>query len=172
MERTTVENSEHDHPRWQTTAPKTWIICKKSVKRNGNPIRLHILPFSYYYLHNSIKKHPNGRLVWPNPQNRKSSLRTAHFMVEASLLPSHHSLHALFFFVPSLPTTQRGLCRGESCIVVTRRVACKEQTSFQSLLLSLCYFFRRRALFFLGVLNIVLNIKPPIKPVKVWESSE
>ena len=91
-------------------------------------------PF-YYYLHNSIQNHPNSWLVWPKPQNRKSGQRRAHYLVEASLLSSHHYTRALFFFLPSLPTTQRGLCRGESFIVVARRVACEQQTYFQSLLL-------------------------------------
>ena len=138
MERTTVDNSEHDYPRWWTTAPKTWIV-KNPWNRMETPSDCVYYPL-YYYLHNSVQKHQNSRLVWPKPQNRKSGQRTAHYMVEASLLPSHHSPHALFFFLPSLPTTQRGLCRGESFIVVTRRVACEEQTYFQSLLLSLCYF--------------------------------
>ena len=30
-----------------------------------------------------------------------------------SLSPSHRAPRALFFFLPSLPTSQKGLCRGE-----------------------------------------------------------
>ena len=56
-------------------------------------------------------------------------------MAEASLLsfPSHRAPRTLFFFLPSHPTTQRGLCGGEShCLfkalikrkIVTSRECC------------------------------------------------
>ena len=44
-------------------------------------------------------------------------------MAEASLLssPSHRTPRALFFFLPSPPTTQRGLC-GEEAVAVLKSV--------------------------------------------------
>ena len=56
---------------WRTTAPKTWI-----VKNPWNRIE----PLLYYYLHNSVQKHPI--VGWFSQNHRK---RTAHHMAEASL---------------------------------------------------------------------------------------
>ena len=66
---------------------------KKSVKKNGNPIRLCILPF--YTIIFTLQKRPNSCLVKPKPQNHKSCQRTALYMAEASLLS---------FPFPSCPT--------------------------------------------------------------------
>ena len=38
-----------------------------------------------------------------------------------SLSPSHHAPSALFFFLPGLPTTQRGLCRGKRFTNIVER---------------------------------------------------
>ena len=38
-----------------------------------------------------------------------------------SLSPSHHAPSALFFFLPGLPTTQRGLCRGKRFTSIVER---------------------------------------------------
>ena len=126
MERTTVDNSEHDYPRWQTTAPKTWIV-KNRWNRMETPSDYVYYPL-YYYLHNSIQKYPNSQLAWRKPQN-KSGQRTAHHMVGASLLSSHRAPRALFCFLSFQPphNTKRPL-RGESFIVVALWVACEEQT--------------------------------------------
>ena len=119
----------------------------------------------YYYLHNSIQKHPNSRLVWPKPQNRKSGQRTAHYMVGASLLSSHHSPCALFFFLSSLPTTQRGLCRGKEFY------RSHPLNSLQRASLPLL-FFRWRALFSGRIFIIIVIVIIRALNNKAWKSFE
>ena len=117
MERTTVDNSEHDYPRWRTTAPKTINMkCKKTVKQNRNPIRLRILPFYTIIFTTAFK---SIQIVGWFSQNHRTAnpAREPHSIWQSplfSLPPSHRAPRASFFFLPSLPTTQRGLCGGES----------------------------------------------------------
>ena len=109
MERTTVDNSEHDYPRWRTTAPKTKNMnCKKTVKQNRNPIRLRILPFNTIIFTTAFKSIQN------HSQNHRTQPHTIWQSPLFSLPPSHRAQRASFLFLPSLPTTQRGPCGGES----------------------------------------------------------
>ena len=82
--------------------------CQKTVKRNRNPIRLRILPFNTIIFTTAFKSIQN------HSQNHRTA--TPHYMAESSLLssPSHRAPRASFLFLPSLPTTQRGPCGGES----------------------------------------------------------
>ena len=103
MERTTVDNSEHGYPKWRTTAPKTKNMnCKKTVKQNRNPIRLRILTLLYYYLHNSVQKHPNSRLVKPNHRTANPA-REPHTIWQSPLfsLPPSHRAPFPFSFSPA-----------------------------------------------------------------------
>ena len=109
MERTTVDNSEHDYPRWRTTAPKTKNMnCKKTVKQNRNPIRLRILPFNTIIFTTAFKSIQN------HSQNHRTA--TPHYMAESSLLSSPFpSCPARFLFISPQPSynTKRPLRRRE-----------------------------------------------------------
>ena len=109
MERTTVDNSEHDYPRWRTTAPKTKNMnCKKTVKQNRNPIRLRILPFNTIIFTTAFKSIQN------HSQNHRTA--TPHYMAESSLLSSPFpSCPARFLFISPQPpyNTKRPLRRRE-----------------------------------------------------------
>ena len=117
VERTTVDNSEHDYPRWRTTAPKTKNMnWKKTVKQNRNPIRLRILPFNTIIFTTAFK---SIQIVGSFSQNHRAAnpARGPHIISQSplfSLPSSHRASRASFFFLPSLPTTQRGLYGGES----------------------------------------------------------
>ena len=109
MERTTVDNSEHDYPRWRTTAPKTKNMnCKKTVKQNRNPIRLRILPFNTIIFTTAFKSIQN------HSQNHRTA--TSHYMAESSLLSSPFpSCPTRFLFISPQPpyNTKRPLRRRE-----------------------------------------------------------
>ena len=113
MERTTVDNSEHDYPRWRTTAPKTKNMnCKKTVKQNRNPIRLRILPFNTIIFTTAFK---SIQIVGWFSQNHRTA--TPHYMAESSLLSSPFpSCPARFLFIfPQPPyNTKRPFRRRES----------------------------------------------------------
>ena len=113
MERTTVDNSEHDYPRWRTTAPKTKNMnCKKTVKQNRNPIRLRILPFNTIIFTTAFK---SIQIVGWFSQNHRTA--TPHYMAESSLLSSPFpSCPARFLFISPQPpyNTKRPLRRRES----------------------------------------------------------
>ena len=56
-----------------------------------------------------------------------------------SLSPSHRALRAFFFFLPSLPTTQKGLCGGESRAITVKRLVCITREHFSLKISSKCY---------------------------------
>ena len=90
--------------------------CKKSVKQNRNPIRLRILPFYTIIFTTAFKI---IQIVGWLSQNHRTAnpAREPHIIWQRPLLslpPSHRAPSASFFFLPSLPTTQRSLCGGES----------------------------------------------------------
>ena len=75
------------------------VYCKTAASSAGTPTR-----------------HPNK-----NSNNRKNRKRAGNHgkrekagtSLSSSLSSFHHAPRALFFFLPSLPTTQSGLCGGE-----------------------------------------------------------
>ena len=109
MERTTVDNSEHDYTRWRITAPKTENMnCKKTVKQNRNPIRLRILPFNTIIFTTAFK---SIQIVGWFSQNHKTA--TPHYMAKSSLLSSPFpSCPARFLFLsPQPPYNTKGPLR-------------------------------------------------------------
>ena len=127
----------------------------------------------YYYLHNSVQKHQNSRLVWPKPQNRKSSQRTAHYNYGRGLSSPFPSFPACSLFLSPQPphNTKRPLQRREFYrshpLSSLRKADIFPVTASLPLL-----FFKGRALFFSRVFNIIQHIRPPITPIKARESSE
>ena len=108
MERTTVDNSEHDYPRWRTTAPKTKNMnCKKTVKQNRNPIRLRILPFNTIIFTTAFKSIQN------HSQNHRTQPHTIWQSPLFSLPPSHRAPRASFLFPQPPYNTKRPLRRRE-----------------------------------------------------------
>ena len=88
----------------------------KSVKQNRNPIRLRILPFNTIIFTTAFK---SIQIVGSFSQNHRAAnpARGPHIISQSplfSLPSSHRASRASFFFLPSLPTTQRGLYGGES----------------------------------------------------------
>ena len=85
-------------------------------EKESKPHQIAYNTLLFHYLH--PLKRPNSFLVKPKPQDRKSCQTTARYMEEASLLsfPFHRAPRASFFFLPSLPVTQRGLCGGERAL--------------------------------------------------------
>ena len=89
--------------------------CKKAVKQNRNPIRLRILPFYTIIFTTAFK---SIQIVGWFSQNHRTAnpAREPHIIRQRPLFsfpPSHRAPRAVFFFLPSLPTTQRGLCGRE-----------------------------------------------------------
>ena len=89
-------------------------------EKESKPHQIAYTTLLFYYLY--PLKRPNSFLVKPKPQNRKSCQRTARYMEELrplfSLFLSHRAPRASFFFLPSLPVTQRGLSGGESHFII------------------------------------------------------
>ena len=86
-------------------------------EKESKPHQIAYTTLLCYYLH--PLKRLNSFLVKLKLQNCKSCQRTARYMEELrpffSPFPSHRAPRGFFFFLPSLPATQRGLCGGERC---------------------------------------------------------
>ena len=86
-------------------------------EKESKPHQIAYTTLLCYYLH--PLKRLNSFLVKLKLQNCKSCQRTARYMEELrplfSPFPSHRAPRAFFFFLPSLPATQRDLCGGERC---------------------------------------------------------
>ena len=87
---------------------------KKSVKKNRNPIRLCILPFYTIIFTTPFKSVQIVAWLSQNHRQATNPAREPHIIWQRPS-PLSACPRAFFFFLPSLPAIQRGLCGGESC---------------------------------------------------------
>ena len=113
---------------FQTKTAHTYIAYIRDYPHPGAKNALQIMSLAAYASETKIHKwltYKVGHALQIDHIRKRVVIR------QIFLSPSHRAPRALFFFLPSPPTTQRGLCGGEShckkrsySILVTRTLVC------------------------------------------------